>query len=404
MSFGNVKSELNSRDMSGFMEDYRSCILEEGADSARKHLWLNTVPGISIKHILMLKRKLGNIWNIYDSGEKTLKEIVPEKVADNIIAYKKTSKVCEDYDRLLEKGIELVYPERDCYPDKLKRIYMPPQLLYVKGRIKSCINEYNKTIGIVGSRNPSSYGKEICRYFGEALSSAGFNIVSGLARGIDGIAHRAALNKNAYTVAVLGSGINVAYPRSNLDLYMQIQENGAIISEYGLDVSPHPGQFPIRNRIISGLSDSVLVVEARAKSGSLITADQAGEQGRIVYAVPGRLMDPCCEGTNNILREGAICVTKPMDIIEDMIGITDSQLELSSGHVEGSGIAVGSVAESLSEDERRVMEILSLEPTYIDNIIQKTRMGVTKAISVLYGMEAKGVIKQPNKGYYILRL
>lgn len=404
MSFDNIREGIDTQDASGYMEDCEPCILEEGADSARKHLWLNTIPGINIGYILRLKKKLGNIWNIYDSGERALKEVVPEGVADNIMASKKSGRVCEEYERLLDKGIELVYPERECYPDKLRKIYMPPQLLYVKGRIKSSINEYNKTIGIVGSRNPSCYGREICRYFGEELGKAGFNIVSGMAKGIDGIAHRAALDKNAYTVAVLGSGINVAYPRSNLELYMQIQENGAIISEYGLDVAPHPGQFPVRNRIISGLSDSVLVVEARAKSGSLITADQAAEQGRIVYAVPGRLMDPCCEGTNNIIRDGAICVTKPMDIIEDMVGITEDKREDSSLTSQSPAKAPGCKTISFSEEERRVLEILSLEPTYIDDIIQKTRIGVTKAISILYGMEMKGVIKQSGKGYYILRL
>ncbi|MBR3600632.1 MAG: DNA-processing protein DprA [Lachnospiraceae bacterium] len=386
------------------LENIRFSILEEGVDSARKHLWLNTIPGVNIKYILDLKNELGNIWNIYDAGENALKNIVPESLANSIIMSKKSSKICEEYDRLLEHGIELLYPERECYPEKLRKIHTPPQLLYVKGRIKNCLNECNKTIGIVGSRNPSSYGREICRYFGEELSGAGFNIISGMARGIDGIAHRAALDRNGYTVAVLGSGINVAYPRSNLELYMQIQEQGAIISEYGLDVSPHPGQFPMRNRIISGLSDSVLVVEARAQSGSLITADQAAEQGRIVYSVPGRIMDPYSEGTNNLIRDGAICVTKPMDIIEDMVGLKEERVGESRDYVHTPSIQPLYKKSDLSEEEQRVLDILSLEPVYIDDIIQKTRMGVTRIISLLYGMEMKKLIKQTEKGYYILRL
>ena len=402
MSKDKSKSPESFPELSDTMRYCEPTILEEGADSARKHLWLNTIPGVNVKYIIRLKNVLGNIWNVYDAGENTLKSIVPEGVASSIMDSKKSSKAWEEYERLLEKGIELVYPERECYPDKLRKIYTPPQLLYVKGRIKSCLNEYNKTIGIVGSRNPSSYGREICRYFGEELSVSGFNIISGMARGIDGIAHRAALDRKGYTVAVLGSGINVAYPRSNLELYMQIQEQGAIISEYGLDVPPHPGQFPMRNRIISGLSDSVLVVEARAQSGSLITADQAAEQGRIVYSVPGRIMDPNCEGTNNLIREGAICVTKPRDIIEDMVGIKE---EIDSEDATTSSLTQSIYnKEALSSDEKKVIDILSLEPTYIDDIIQKTRMGVTKVISLLYGMEMKKIIKQTEKGYYILRL
>ena len=261
---------------------YKMACYEDGYESAIKHLWLNNIEGIEVSHILVLKKALGNVWNIYDASEKVLSKFVSEKVARKVACSKAGSKIVELYDRLCEKQISILYPEKSNYPEKLRHIYMPPQLLYVKGRIKSSINEYNKTIGIVGSRNPSTYGKEICKYFGEKLAKEGFCIVSGLARGIDGIAHRSALDNNGYTVAVLGSGINVAYPRTNIETYAKIEENGAIISEYGLDVSPNPWQFPIRNRIISGLSDGVLVVEARAESGSLITVDHALEQGKTV--------------------------------------------------------------------------------------------------------------------------
>ncbi|MBR3833243.1 MAG: DNA-processing protein DprA [Lachnospiraceae bacterium] len=388
-------------------EDYRLDCFEDGYDSAIKHLWLNTIQGVDASHIIHLKKTLGNVWNIYDASEKVISGIIPEQAAKKIAHAKGGGKVVELYDRLKEKGIEFIYPEKSGYPNKLRHISIPPQLLYVKGRIKKCIDEYNRTIGIVGSRNPSQYGKEICRYFSEALSEAGFNVISGLARGIDGIAHRSALNKNAYTVAVLGSGINVAYPRSNIELYTQIEENGAIVSEYGLDVAPNPWQFPIRNRIISGLSDGILVVEARAESGSLITVDHALEQGRFVYSIPGRIMDKSSEGNNNIIREGAICVTKPEDIIEDMVGLycdesnkpidRKNKLEINSNKTNGV-----TVKNELTSEESLVLSVMSLEPMYIDDIIQKTKIGVTKAISTLYILEKKKLIKQPNQGYYIL--
>ncbi len=374
---------------------------EDGYDSAIKHLWLNNIEGIGTEDILGLKKTLGNVWNIFDAGEAVIAAVIGEGKARKIIKSKIGGRIPELYDRLMEKGISILYPEKAQYPVKLRNIYIPPQLLYVKGRIKNCLNEYNKTIGVVGSRNPSTYGREICRYFTEKLSSEGFNIVSGLALGIDGIAHRTAVEKGGYTVAVLGSGINVAYPRTNIELYAQIEEKGAVISEYGLDVKPNPWQFPIRNRIISGLSDAVLIVEAKSGSGSLITAEHAAEQGRIVYSIPGRVMDKLSDGNNQLLREGAICATKPEDIVEDMVGVSDYD-NISRGNIASEIMIKNDKNNDLSEEERMILECLSLDPVYIDEILQRTHFGVAKTISLLYALENKRYIKQPDRGYYIL--
>lgn len=384
-------------------DDYRLACFEDGYESAIKHLWLNNIEGIEPNHIIRLKRALGNVWNIYDASEKVLGNIVSEQIARRIWKSKSGSKIIELYQRIEDKGISLIYPEKSSYPYKLRHIYTPPQLLYVKGRIKNCLNEYNKTIGMVGSRNPSVYGREICRCFGENLARAGYTIVSGLARGIDGIAHKASLDNGGYTVAVLGSGINVAYPRSNIDLYARIEESGAIISEYGLDVKPNPWQFPVRNRIISGLSDGILVVEARAESGSLITADHALEQGRTVYSIPGRIMDKSSEGNNSILREGAICVTKPEDIIEDLNGISPKYIK-EDWEDRNNKVLSRTGNNDLSAEEYKILSVLSLDPMYIDEIMQQTHLGVTKTISLLYVLEEKGLIKQESKGYYILHI
>ncbi len=384
---------------------------EDGYDSTIKHLWLNNIEGINVEDVIKLKQSLGNVWNIYDAGLRVIDEVVGEYKARQIIKSKSDGKLIELYDRLSEKGISMLYPERSQYPEKLRNIHNPPQLLYIKGRIKNCINEYNKTIGVVGSRNPSTYGREICRYFSEKIAKDGFNIVSGLALGIDGIAHKAALDNGGYTVAVLGSGIDVAYPRTNIELYSRIVDNGAVISEYGLNVKPNPWQFPIRNRIISGLSDGVLIVEAKSGSGSLITAEHAAEQGRIVYAIPGRVMDKLNEGNNQLLREGAICATKPEDIIEDMVGISNYEKsnEKRTNYDKNNDCSLNEnndrdidKTDNLTSDERVIIECLSLEPVYIDEILQKTHFGVTKTISLLYVLEDKGYIKQPDRGYYIL--
>ena len=391
-----------TNDKYNIFDDYRLACFEEGYESAIKHLWLNNIEGVELNHIIQLKRVLGNVWNIYDASERTLGNVVSEQIARRISKSKSGSKIIELYQRIEEKGISLLYPEKSSYPHKLRHIYAPPQLLYVKGRIKNCLNEYNKTIGMVGSRNPSVYGREICRCFGENLARAGYNIVSGLARGIDGIAHKAALDNGGYTVAVLGSGINVAYPRSNIDLYARIEENGAIISEYGLDVRPNPWQFPIRNRIISGLSDGILVVEARAESGSLITAEHALEQGRTVYSIPGRIMDKSSEGNNSILREGAICITKPEDIIEDLNSVSYENYQKDSKCNNTTFRKSDNM--NLNAEEERILSVLSLDPIYIDEIMQQTHLGVTKTISLLYLLEEKGLIKQQSKGYYILHI
>lgn len=384
---------------------------EDGYDSTIKHLWLNNIEGINVEDVIKLKQSLGNVWNIYDAGLRVIDGVVGEYKARQIIKSKSDGRIIELYDRLSEKGISMLYPERSQYPEKLRNIHNPPQLLYIKGRIKNCLNEYNKTIGVVGSRNPSTYGREICRYFSEKIAKDGFNIVSGLALGIDGIAHKAALDNGGYTVAVLGSGIDVAYPRTNIELYSRIVDNGAVISEYGLNVKPNPWQFPIRNRIISGLSDGVLIVEAKSGSGSLITAEHAAEQGRVVYAIPGRVMDKLNEGNNQLLREGAICATKPEDIIEDMVGISNYEKsnEKRTNSDKNNDCSLNEnndrdidKTDNLTSDERVIIECLSLEPVYIDEILQKTHFGVTKTISLLYVLEDKGYIKQPDRGYYIL--
>ena len=207
-------------------------------------------------------------------------------------------------------------------------MFDPPDILYVKGILSKKLNIYNMNIGVVGARNASVYGRELASFFGRELAKEGINIISGLALGIDGMSHRGALYAGGYTVGVLGCGIDVIYPRENAELFFEMYKNGAVISEYGPGVIPNPGFFPIRNRIISGLSDGLLVVEARKKSGSLITADLALEQGKQVYAIPGRITDKSSECTNNLIRQGAMCVVSPKEIIEDLKRLTVTMINI----------------------------------------------------------------------------
>ncbi|MBQ9277050.1 MAG: DNA-processing protein DprA [Lachnospiraceae bacterium] len=383
------------------------------------NLWFNNIEGIGAILRRKLMTKFGSIENILSASSILLEEIVGANKAVQITASHNMSYAHELYEELKEKKISIVYPGAEDYPVKLLNMFDPPDILYVKGILSKKLNIYNMNIGVVGARNASVYGRELASFFGRELAKEGINIISGLALGIDGMSHRGALYAGGYTVGVLGCGIDVIYPRENAELFFEMYKNGAVISEYGPGVIPNPGFFPIRNRIISGLSDGLLVVEARKKSGSLITADLALEQGKQVYAIPGRITDKSSEGTNNLIRQGAMCVVSPKEIIEDLNGIVTEEKyksgnkELKSGNNKLYNDNVDLADEfkenievlnknSLAPAEKMLYSCLSLEPTYIDDIIDKLRMSVSDTISLLYNMEEKGLIKQPLKGYYII--
>ncbi|MBO5426408.1 MAG: DNA-processing protein DprA [Lachnospiraceae bacterium] len=376
-------------------------------EKALLNLWFNNIEDIGNITRLRLLKNFGNVENIYEANKNVLSKHLTDIQVNNLLQSKEISKSKEEYERLKERNINIIYWGHRKYPSKLYNIYDSPTLLYVKGTMNDSINSYNSNIAIVGSRKLSVYGREITDYFSKRLATSEINIVSGMARGIDSIAHMSALKAGGYTIAVLGSGINVPYPQENTELYAMIEKKGVIISEYGLDVKPNPGYFPMRNRIISGLSDGVLVVEAEKKSGSLITADYALEQGKQVYAVPGRLLDKNSEGTNNLIKAGAYLVTHPNDILSDIKG--KKEYSQMSFNLEQPEITIQEEKDMVNKNflapiEKIVYSCLSLEPKYIDDIIQHTGMGVTKTISTLFTMEEKGLIKQPLKGYYIISI
>lgn len=368
-------------------------------------LWFNNIDGVGYKTQQRLLAHFGCIEDIYYASDKAIEEALTDMTGHRVTSI---SKDMEEIKKLKykmdERGIWFVYPGHKDYPKKLLNIYEPPQILYVKGILKDSLGIYNKNISIVGSRSPSIYGREMARMFARELSHRGICIVSGLAMGIDGMAHLGALDAGGYTVGVLGCAINVVYPRENIELYRRIEETGAVISEYAPDAHTCPGSFPQRNRIISGLSDGVMVVEAREKSGSLITADLALEQGKQVYALPGRACDVNSEGTNRLIKMGAMCVTSPKDIIMDLNGGNEAMINYECGIDDVGNADKGSDKNYLAPVEKMVYSCLSLEPMYIDDIIQKLGIGITKAISTLYILEEKGVIKQPLKGYYIVAI
>lgn len=280
-------------------------------------IWLASVEGLGPVKKFALLNKFETAKRIYNATEKEILKVdgMSDKIVQNM-QKAKDAKLLEKYEKyILKNDIKIINISDDNYPAKLKNIYAPPITIFAKGDI-SLLN--SKSIAIVGSREPSKYGIYVAEKFSKELSKEGITIVSGLARGIDTFAHVGALSSFSKTIAVLGSGIDVVYPKENAKYYREISEKGLIISEYIVGTAPESKNFPQRNRIISGLSDGVLVVEARKNSGTMITTDFALEQGKELYVIPGNITSNLSAGTNNLIKEGAKLVTDVYEILEDL--------------------------------------------------------------------------------------
>jgi DNA processing protein len=285
-------------------------------------------------------------------------------------------------------GIKILTVYDDGYPALLKEVYDPPVVLYVKGCFEPCDQN---AIGVVGSRGASFYGLSCAKEFSNFLARAGLTIVSGMARGIDTAAHRAALDAGGRTIAVLGSGLLDIYPPENELLFGQISGKGAVVSEFPLHTPPFAKNFPVRNRIISGLSRGVLVVEASAKSGALITARFALEQGREVFAVPGKVSSDTSSGANELIKQGAKMATVPQEILEDLR--FNFIMPVPSD-------AVSAFDRGLNHKEMKVVDILGDEPLALDDISCQTGLKVPDLLSILTHLELKKAVKQlPGKTF-----
>lgn len=355
-------------------------------------LWLHNIDGVYNNTYRILINHFKTAANVYNADFRELNNVL---CGSDIALTIYNSRALEYTERLLQKlsseNISILHPLDAEYPDKLLHISAPPEILYIKGKLPKSINSSKNNIAIIGSRNPDSYGREYAKSFSYTLAKQGINIISGLAKGIDSYGHQGALAAGGCTIAVLGCGINNIYPLQNYKLYEEIPEKGAIISEYAPNTPPNAYQFPERNRIISALSDGILVVEAKKKSGSLITCNHALAQGKPIYAIPGRIGDALSEGTNALIYDGALCTTCPEDIIECLKGEVTDREELYDKNT----------AALFSPDEIKIISLLSLDDTYVDTLINRSGLGVTKTINTLLTLREKGVIKETAKGYYI---
>ncbi len=352
--------------------------------------WFATIAHLSDQKKIFLRQQVGTGKEIYNIEEKKLRKqpYITEKDIQAILEAKKNKNLEKDYLELEKKQLRFIPFYEEEYPDKLKKIATPPYALYVKGSLP---DQTKKTAAIVGARNCTRYGEKFAMEYGEKLAQNGVQVVSGLARGIDGAGQRGAINAKGYTCAVLGSGVDVCYPKENRGLYEDIVEkNGGIVSEFCPGTAPLATNFPRRNRIISALSDVILVMEAKQKSGSLITADLALDQGKDVYALPGPVDSVLSQGCNRLIFQGAGVLLSPEFLLEEMGILYNTKEEKTDKN-----------AKELESIEDMVYSRLDLFPKNITSLLKEIKISSDKLLETLVSLEIKGYIKEVSKNYYI---
>jgi len=365
-------------------------------ENLRPWFTLKTVPGIGNLRMKRLLDQFQTPERVLAAGVKELAQTegITTRLATAIHQHRLPSKAEDDIDRVIQSGFRVVTLTDAEYPSLLLQIPDPPPFLYVHGLLRAT----PKNIAVVGSRNATGYGLSIARKLCADLSTLGLTIVSGMARGVDTAAHRGALSVNGKTVAVLGSGLEKIYPAENKELSDQIAANGAVISEFSLTAPPEGHNFPIRNRIISGMSLGTVVVEAGKKSGSLITARLAVEQNREVFAVPGSISSYKSTGTHNLIKQGAKLVEHAQDIIEELTLLLKGYDAREKTDLE----ALKDRLPPLTEDESQVLGALGPYSVHIDDIARQLTLDIGKLAAVLLQLELKGIVAQtPGKMFSI---
>jgi DNA processing protein len=357
-------------------------------------LALSLVPGIGGKTLHLLLRRFGSPGRVFSARRSELEEIrgLKKKTIDAIKSSSLKETAEREIIRLRSLGIDIIQWGTEKYPSYLANISDPPPLLYLRGEL---LPEDERAVAVVGSRQASAYGLTVCKKICTELAWHGWTVVSGMARGIDSAAHRGALEGGGRTVAVWGTGLDVVYPTENLALSEEIASSGAILTEFPLGTPPEPGNFPVRNRIISGLSLGVMVVEATVKSGSLITARMALDQGRQVFAVPGPIGRPTVEGSHRLIKEGAKLVESAEDIIEELLPMVDRKL-----HREIKTLPMSELPE-LNQKERQLWELLGMDPLHIDVIARAVDLALAETAELLLRLEIKGLIKQLPGTFFV---
>lgn len=347
-------------------------------------IWLNSlgIGSSNIDKILYCFNDLLDLWSAEDKEIRLINSI-SSKIKEKIIINKKTEYLKQLFISIEKMNIKVITIYDENYPKRLRYIDYNPKVIYVKGNM---IEEDNFAIALVGSRKATSYGKWACERFTKELTKLGVTIISGLASGIDTVAHKTALDNGGRTIGVLGNGIDVVYPKKNLSLYREMEELGAIITEFPLKTPPLAYNFPQRNRIISGMSMGVIVIEAQEKSGSLITASHASEQGKDVFALPGNINSIFSGGTNKLIRDGARPLLELDDIIEEIYELK----ELKEKKKDNKAIDYS----NFSDTETKILKLLEEGPMHCDSISYRTNLDISNVNSILTILELKGVIQE----------
>ncbi len=351
---------------------------------------LTLVPEVGPVMSKKLLAALGSPENIFRAGMEDLLAVqgINREKAENIRNFRLWDVVEKQLKVIEKKGIKVVVYQDPGYPPVLKEIDGAPIVLYMKGDYNP---EDRYAIAVVGSRKHTSYGESVTHRISSELASCGFTIVSGMARGVDTLSHMAALSSGGRTIAVLGSGLDVCYPSENRPLVERVAASGCAISEFPPGTMPNRENFPRRNRLISGLSLGVLVVEATLESGSLITANYALEQNKEVFAVPGNVTSPNSDGTNRLIKQGARIVTGTQDIIEELAPLLRGFIKMQHRQTT-----------PLSQEEEKICNTLAREPRHIDPVSRETGLTVSRVLDLLLSLELKGVVRQTSgKRFYL---
>ncbi|WP_394925686.1 DNA-processing protein DprA [uncultured Robinsoniella sp.] len=349
--------------------------------------WICSIRGLYRDRIRCLTEYFGDPRYLFYAKEKEIASlpILNEAEKKALVQAKNNTDIDKEYHNRRKKGIDFISIGHPAYPPRLKEIPDPPFGLFYKGKLPE---EKIYAVAIIGARRCSTYGRQMAENLGEKLAARGIPIISGMALGVDGYGQCAALRAGGESYGVLGSGVDICYPKRNRDLYNALAEQGGILSEYPPGTQPLPVHFPMRNRIISGLSDVVIVVEAKVKSGSLITADCALEQGRDVYVVPGRMNDELSMGSNLLIAQGAGIITGVDALLKELGLEGEKESKNKKNKI------------TLETKENLVYSCLDFNSKSLNQILSATNLQVKELAGVLISLQLKGLVKESAKNFY----
>lgn len=362
------------------------------AREQRALIGLSLVSGVGPQRLRALLAAFDLPSAVFRASRSALTQVegVGTQTAEAILTFDDRAAVEQEMARADELDATLVSPWDERFPDRLREIYDPPAYLWMRGTLPT---PTAPMVAVVGTRRCTDYGRAQAHHLSAELVRRGFTVVSGLAYGIDAAAHKGALDAGGRTVAVLGSGVGRIYPTKHTGLAERIENNGAVLSEYGLDAEPDASNFPERNRILSGLSLGTLVVESHAKGGALITARMAVEQNREVFAVPGAITKDSSRGTNRLIQWGhAKLVMEVDDVLEELPEVTVAEPEAVDADTVSAG--PNPAAEDLSGDEKVLYEALTDTPVHVDALCEETGLAPSTALPTLLSLEFKGLVRQ----------